>query len=152
MIGRNGLRERLLDSVDVITGVSGGSFTALAYGLYGDRLFSEYEQRFLKRNVQGELIGRALNPVYWGPLSSPYWGRSELAVDLYDEILFNGATFADLQRGSGPMIVASATDLSSGARFYFTQKMFDILCSDLAPSGCRARRHRRRACRSCCRR
>ncbi len=132
VIGRNGQRERLLDSVDVITGVSGGSFTALAYGLYGDRLFSEYEQRFLKRNVQGELLGRTLNPVYWGPLSSPYWGRSELAADLYDEILFNGATFADLQRGSGPMIVASATDLNSGARFYFTQKMFDILCSDLS--------------------
>ena len=66
MIGRNGQRERLLDSVDVITGVSGGSFTALAYGLYGDRLFSEYEQRFLKRDVQGELIGRALNPMRLG--------------------------------------------------------------------------------------
>ena len=73
VIGRDGQRERLLDWVDVITGVSGGSFTALAYGLYGDRLFGDYEQRFLKRNVQGELIGRALNPVYWGPLSSPYW-------------------------------------------------------------------------------
>jgi NTE family protein len=132
VIRADGHRERLLDSVDVITGVSGGSFTALAYGLYGDRLFGEYEQRFLKRNVQGELIGRALNPAYWVPLSSPYWGRSELAADLYDEILFNGATFADLQRGSGPMIVASATDLSSGSRFYFTQKMFDILCSDLS--------------------
>ena len=131
VIGRNGQRGRLLDSVDVITGVSGGSFTALAYGLYGDRLFTEFEQRFLKRNVQGELLSRALNPVYWGPLSSPYWGRSELAADLYDEILFNGATFADLQRIPGPMIVASATDLNSGARFYFTQRMFDILCSDL---------------------
>ena len=131
VIGRDGRRQRVLDSVDVIAGVSGGSFTALAYGLYGDRLFSEYEQRFLKRNVQGELLGRALNPVYWGALSSPYWGRSELAADLYDEILFNGATFADLQRGSGPMISASATDLNSGARFYFTQKMFDVLCSDL---------------------
>ncbi len=29
------------------------------------------------------------------------------------------------------MIVATATDLSSGARFYYTQQMFDILCSDL---------------------
>ncbi len=131
VIDRNGRRERLLDSVDVITGVSGGSFTALSYGLYGDRLFDDYEQRFLKRDVQGELIRRALNPVYWGRLSSPYYGRSELAADFYDEILFNGATFADLQRGSGPMIVASATDLNSGSRFYFTQKMFDILCSDL---------------------
>jgi NTE family protein len=132
VIGRNGQRERLLDSVAVITGVSGGSFTALAYGLYGDRLFSEYEKRFLKRDVQGELLGRVFNPIHWWALGSPYWGRSELAADLYDEILFNGATFADLQRGSGPMIVASATDLSSGARFYFTQTMFDILCSDLS--------------------
>jgi NTE family protein len=131
VIASDGRRERLLDSVDVITGVSGGSFTALAYGLYGDRLFGEYERRFLKRDVQGELIGRALNPMRWGMLGSPYYGRSELAADLYDEILFDGATFADLQRGAGPMIVASATDLSSGSRFYFTQRMFDVLCSDL---------------------
>src|SRR6185369_2151330 len=57
-VGPNGNRVRLLDAVDVITGVSGGSFTALAYGLYGDKLFAEYEQRFLKRNVQGELVSR----------------------------------------------------------------------------------------------
>ena len=132
VIEEDGQAKRLLDSVDVIAGVSGGSFTAMAYGLYGVRLFSEYEHRFLKRDVQGELIGRVLNPIYWAPLSSPFWGRSELAADLYDEILFNGATFADLERGPGPMIVVSATDLSSGARFYFTQKMFDILCSDLS--------------------
>ena len=132
VIGRDGRRERVLDSVDIIAGVSGGSFTALAYGLYGDRLFGDYEQQFLKRDVQGALIGRALTPLYWIPMSAPDWGRSELAADYYDEILFNGATFADLQRGSNPMIVASATDLSSGARFYYTQRMFDVLCSDLS--------------------
>ena len=49
--GRN---IRMLDEVDIITGVSGGSFTALAYGLYGDKLFTDYEQRYLKRDVQGE--------------------------------------------------------------------------------------------------
>jgi two-component system response regulator DesR len=49
---------RLLDEVGVIAGVSGGSFTALAYGLYGDELFGQYEQRFLKRDVEGELLGR----------------------------------------------------------------------------------------------
>jgi len=130
--GRDGRRSRVLDKVDVITGVSGGSFTALAYGLYGERLFDEYPRRFLERDVEGELIGRLLDPLYWPALSSPNWGRSELAADLYDEILFEGATFGDLQRKPGPMIVASATDLSSGARFYFTQKMFDILCSDLS--------------------
>ncbi len=131
VIGHDGRPARMLDFVDVITGVSGGSFTALAYGLYGDRLFGEYEQRFLKRDVQGELIRRAFSPFNWGKLGSPFYGRSELAANLYDEILFDGATFADLQRGAGPMIVASATDLSSGSRFYFTQKLFDVLCSDL---------------------
>jgi len=110
----DGRKYRLLDSIDVITGVSGGSFTALAYGLYGDKLFDDYEQRFLKRDVQGELIARAISPRYWGDLSSEGWGRSELASQLYDEILFNGATFGDLNRGTGPMILASATDISTG--------------------------------------
>ena len=132
VIGPKGERQRMLDLVDVITGVSGGSFTALAYGLHGDRLFAEYEQRFLKRNVERELIDRVLNPLNWGSLASPDWGRSELAADLYDEILFEGATFTDLQRRPGPLIVASATDLTSGTPFYYTQTMFDIICSDLS--------------------
>src|SRR5689334_20839634 len=55
-------RGRLIDQVDIITGVSGGSFTALAYGLYGDKLFDDYEQRFLKRDVQGAIVSRSLNP------------------------------------------------------------------------------------------
>ncbi|HRI18657.1 MAG TPA: patatin-like phospholipase family protein [Burkholderiaceae bacterium] len=128
----DGRRTRLLDQVGVIAGVSGGSFTALAYGLQGDKLFDDYETRFLKRNVQGELLDRLFNPGNWGALWSTGWGRSELAADYYDEILFDGATYADLMRRPGPLIVASATDVSSGARFYFTQVMFDILCSDLS--------------------
>src|SRR5436190_11373939 len=88
LVGPRGNKVRLLDAVDVITGVSGGSFTALAYGLYGDKLFTDYEQRFLKRDVQGEIISRAFTPTNWGNLASRAWGRSELAADLYDEILF----------------------------------------------------------------
>jgi NTE family protein len=131
VIGPRGNKGRLLDEVDVITGVSGGSFTALAYGLYGDKLFDDYEQNFLKRNVQGDLISRVLSPKYWGDLNSATWGRSELAAQFYDEILFHGATYADLDRGNGPMILASATDISTGARFVFNQSIFDVLCSDL---------------------
>jgi NTE family protein len=62
VIGPKGNKGNLLDAVDVITGVSGGSFTALAYGLYGDKLFAEYEQRFLKRDVQGEIVSRSFSP------------------------------------------------------------------------------------------
>ena len=64
----------MLDEVDVITGVSGGSFTALAYGLYGEKLFNQYEARFLKRNVQGELMARFLNPLNWGALVVDWLG------------------------------------------------------------------------------
>ena len=131
VVGPKGKKSRLLDHVGVITGVSGGSFTALAYGLYGDKLFDDYQQRFLKRDVQGEILSRTLSPTYWPSLWSSGWGRSELAADLYDEILFNGATFGDLDHGKGPLIIASTTDISTGARLTFTQGTFDVLCSDL---------------------
>ena len=130
-INSNGKQSRMIDHVDVITGVSGGSFTALAYGLYGDSLFSQYEQKFLKRNVQSELVARSFNPFNWGYLSSTGWGRSELAAELYDEILFNGATFADLDRKDGPVIAISATDLATGSRIMFTHSNFDAMCTDL---------------------
>jgi len=131
IVGPKGNRVRLLDEVDIITGVSGGSFTALAFGLYGDKLFDTYEASFLKRNVQGEIIARAFSPANWGNLASANWGRSELAAQLYDEILFHGATFGDLNRGNGPFIMASATDISTGSRFVFNQSVFDVICSDL---------------------
>jgi NTE family protein len=131
VVGPKGNRSRLLDQVDVITGVSGGSFTALAYGLYGERLFDDYEKRFLKRDVQGEIIAGVLNPLNWPALWSRTWGRSELAAKLYDKVLFNGATFADLNRGSEPFISVSATDITNGSRVSFTQGIFDDLCSNL---------------------
>lgn len=133
IVTSSGRNIRLLDEVDLITGVSGGSFTALAYGLDGDKLFDDYEARFLKRNVQVELIARFLNPLNWAALSSTGGGRSELAARLYDEILFNGATFADLYRAGGPMIAVSATDLATGSRVVFIPQNFNVMCADLGP-------------------
>ncbi len=128
---KSGRKVRVLDTVDVITGISGGSFTALAFGLYGDELFDIYETSFLKRNVQGGLVQRALNPFNWPSLASSRWGRSELAADMYDEILFKGATFNDLKR-DGPRILVSATDLADGTRLTFNPENFDVLCVDLS--------------------
>lgn len=128
----NARTTRLLDEVDIITGVSGGSFTALAYGLYGEQLFDTYDGQFLKRDIQGELIARFLNPAAWPDLWSKAWGRSELAARLYDDVLFHGATFADLQRRSGPWVLVTATDISTGSRLGFSQGEFDIICSDLS--------------------
>jgi len=127
----NGQPRRLIDEVDLIMGVSGGSFTALAYALYGDKLFLDYEERFLKRNVQGTLMARAFNPFNWYKIIGGSAGRSELAADYYDEILFQGATFGDLLDKQGPVAIATGTDLSTGSRFAFYQNDFDLICSDL---------------------
>ncbi|KQW93166.1 hypothetical protein ASC94_10835 [Massilia sp. Root418] len=127
-----GNNVQLLDEVGYISGVSGGSFTALAFGLHGAALFNDYPTRFLYRDVQGEIVRRTLNPLNWPRLQSTGIGRSELAADYYDEILFENANFGDLIQRAGPFISSTSTDISTGARFAFTQDDFDLICSDLS--------------------
>lgn len=124
----DGRSQRLLDEIDTISSVSGGSFTAAYFGLYGDRIFTDFEQDFLRRNVSIELMQGLLDPA--NLLSER--GRTEMAANYYDGNVFKGATFADLQSGDGPLIVINATDLGRGVRFSFLQDYFDLLCSDLS--------------------
>jgi NTE family protein len=121
----------VLSEVDVITGTSGGSFTALAYALYGERLFDEYDRKFLKRDVEGDLLRRLFNPLTWPRVLSQGFGRSDLAAEYYDEILFNGATYADLLAKPTPPAIVGATDVSTGTRLDFSQLEFDVICADL---------------------
>jgi NTE family protein len=127
-----GRESHMIDQIDAISSVSGGSFTALAYALYGERLFDVFEPRFLKRNVEQGLIEDVLNPFNWPPLMFGSFTRSDLAIRYYDEILFDGATFGDLLRKPGPLVVASSTEFSSGYRFTFTQNTFDLICANLS--------------------
>jgi NTE family protein len=124
--------RRLLDEVDLISGVSGGSFTAAYYGLYGDRIFDDFRERFLTRNVTRELVLRVLKPRNLWRLASIHFNRSEIAAELYDDTIFDGSTFADFATRTGPAIVLNATDLVRGNRFAFTQHQLDYLCSDLS--------------------
>ena len=121
-----------LAEVDVITGTSGGSFTALAYALYGERLFDDYDRKFLKRDVEGDLLRRLFNPFTWPRVLSQGFGRSELAAEYYDEILFHGATYADLLAKPTPKAIVGATDVSTGTRVDFSQLGFDVICADLS--------------------
>jgi len=127
----NGEKKRLLDEIDSISAVSGGSFTAAYYALYGDRIFEDYEDVFLRRNVQKTLIGSVLNPVNWVKMIFTKMNRTELAIDYYDKHIFHGSTFADIEARDGPYLEINATDLGIGQRFTFTQKTFNMLCSDL---------------------
>ncbi len=128
-----GVEKCLLNEVDLITAVSGGSFTAAYYALYGDRIFQDFERRVLRRNLQRRLLLELLRPLNWFRMASTFFDRSELAVRLYDEQIFDHATFADLQAARGPFIQINATDLAGGNRFTFFQPQFDLICSDLSP-------------------
>ena len=120
--------RRLLDEVDAISAVSGGSFTAAYYALKGDQIFRDYEQKFLKADIEAELKGSIFSLSHLFSRQS----RSQKAMQVYDKHLFGGARFADLTRPHAPVLIINASDLGQGARFSYTQEYFDLLCSDLA--------------------
>ncbi|MBT0570750.1 patatin-like phospholipase family protein [Curvibacter sp. CHRR-16] len=118
----------LLKRVEVISSVSGGSFTAAYYGLYGEKGFDDFEKKFLRRNVRSELVSAVFSPLQL--FSST--GRTDVAERIYADTIFQNATYADMLRAGGPLVVINATDLSQGSNFAFLQEYFDLLCSDLS--------------------
>lgn len=133
-IAWKGAGKRLLDEVDCISSVSGGSFTAAYYGAFGERLFADFRERFLERNIERELILRLLNPVNLVRLASPTFSRIDLAAELYHETIFAERTFDTFPAGRRrPFVIMNATNLVNGERFEFTQEQFDVLGSDLGP-------------------
>jgi len=123
----DGREQRALDLVTHISSVSGGSFTAAYYGLYGEQLFENFRNDFLLRDVQGALTRSLFVPTHWFSKE----GRTDRAIEYYNEILFRDKTFADMMDTARPMIVINASDLAYGVRFSFIQNYFDLLCSDL---------------------
>lgn len=125
--------SRVLDEVDVISSVSGGSFTAAYYALEGKATFDDFEQRFLFVDVEGQLKRLLFNPVNWVRLMSPWFSRIDLAAEYYDEHVFDGRTYAELvAKGERPYVVVNATNLATGDRFEFIQSQLDWMCADLS--------------------
>jgi NTE family protein len=133
LVDIDGKQRHLLDEVDVISAVSGGSFTAGYYGLFGERLFQDFEQKFLNKNIQGALTSRVLfDPLNWLRLASGTFSRSDAAAEYYDRYIFDRGTFGDMASRKGPLILINATDMITGTRVAFTQEGFDPICSDLS--------------------
>lgn len=128
----NGEDAVLLDEVDRISSVSGGSFTAAYYGLFGEQIFEDFREVFLYKDVQGDLSSLIFGVFdLLGRMFSPL-SRTEVAISYYDKHIFRGKTFADLQQAGGPFIMINASDLSARSQFVFIQPQFDFLCSDLS--------------------
>lgn len=132
IVAVDGRRRRLLDEVDVVTSVSGGSYTASYWALYGDRIFEDFEQRFLKRDIQTALLSLLMNPLVAAQIALPGYNRSDAAAEWLDQNLFDGMTFADImRRPSAPALIINASDLNNGITFSFIPQHFALLCSDI---------------------
>lgn len=125
-----GKDKRLLDEVDFIAGVSGGSLTAAYYALYREQIFSHFETEVLRHDLQGAVSGRMLSPRGLWRQTSSRLGRADFLQQVLDETVFHGKTYGDLPL-TRPMLFLNATEMKYGERFEFSQDQFDLLCSDL---------------------
>jgi predicted acylesterase/phospholipase RssA len=127
------LQQRgLLEQVDVISGVSGGTLPAVYYGL-GDKAgaFTEPAVReALGYDFQSSWIRRWFLP--WNIFR--YWlsdfTRSDIMVQVFNNRLYHKATFADLRLH--PKILLNSTVHNDHTRFTFTDERFATLHSSLA--------------------
>jgi len=122
----------LLDRVDFVSGVSGGSVTAAYYGLKGRAALSDFRERFLIKDAEESMNESLVNP---GNIMKLYAGgandRSNLPAWL-DKNLFEGATFGQLLARKHPSVWINASDIANHAPFVFEPNTFRALCSDLA--------------------
>jgi NTE family protein len=121
--------KTLLDRVDFVSGVSGGSVTAAYFGLKRRAALDDFRERFLLRNAEEGLktqislgnIGRALG----GGINDSQF------TDWLDRNLFNGARFDALSDDHRPRVWINASDIYNRTPFVFGKTTFDALCSDI---------------------
>ena len=131
-------RLGVLDRVDYISSVSGGSLTGAYYCLYPDGPGGWNPgrvQRKLTHAFANDLIFNTFIPWNLPALWFTNWDRSDILADSFTKNLFSrggrALTFGDL-RADRPRLLINATDLQSGRRFVFCNESFDELNSDLS--------------------
>jgi NTE family protein len=129
--GRAGTAS-LLDRVDFVTGVSGGSVTAAYFGLKKRAALDDFRERFLLRNAEEILttdvnlltLSRGLEGGINDATRFPKW---------LDENLLEGATFSALKRNRRPIVWINAADIYNRTPFVFgSGPFFGALCSDIS--------------------
>lgn len=117
--GIPGTHKQLLDEVDTISSVSGGSITAAYYGLYGKQIFRQFRTDVLNVNHEEKIIDRASS---FKHLTSNK-GRSETAVEYFDEALFNGKKIAEFKEKRTPDIIINTSDLGAGHAYHLPRNI-----------------------------
>lgn len=123
-------QTNLLMELDYISAVSGGSFTAAYYALFGERLFTDFKPKFLEKNVHSAIRQKLFSSKALKNISSEKYGVSDLLAEYYDEEIFEHKTLADLFSANGVVVDINAVDISRGTRFSFNKSQLSIICTD----------------------
>jgi NTE family protein len=121
----------LLDHIDFVSGVSGGSILAAYYGLKKRSAMNDFKERFLLRNAEENLsmnlsffnISKGLEGGVNDPTAFPKW---------LDANLYGGATFKSLLFERRPTVWINASDIYNRTPFVFDRATFAAMCSDLS--------------------
>jgi NTE family protein len=127
-------RVSLIDRIDIISGVSGGSIPAAYYGLKKRAALADFREKFLLRDAE-ESLTTSINIASLARGISGGVNDSSKFPAWLDANLFNGATFADLNSpGSGgrPRVSINASDIYNRTPFLFGRGSFGALCSDVS--------------------
>lgn len=129
-VGRGAATGTLLDHLDFVSGVSGGSVTAAYYGLKKRAALDDFREKFLLQDAEASLdvnvnllsISRAMAGGINDSTQFPRW---------LDDHLFHGATFAEFRDTRRPRIWINASDIYNRTPFVFGATAFRAICSDL---------------------
>ncbi|MEQ9815145.1 MAG: patatin-like phospholipase family protein [Azospirillaceae bacterium] len=124
----------LLDEVDLIVATSGGGVPAIVWAAFGREALFALPETVFARDTDADLLLASFTPFHGAPHLPGLAGTGEAVVALWEEWLFAGLTFADLDRTGAPLVALVASDFARGDVFTFTQSHFDLICSDLAPT------------------
>jgi NTE family protein len=126
-----GAQGAMIDRVEFISGVSGGSVTAAYYGLKKRAGLADFREKFLLRNaeegLQTDLNLATLSRAFAGGINDstgfPRW---------LDRNLFDGATFGQFRAEGKPRVWINASDIYNRTPFVFGAVTFSAICSDLS--------------------
>ena len=121
----------LLDRLDFVSGVSGGSVTAAYYGLRKRAALADFREKFLLRDAE-ESLSTSFNPVTISRALAGGVNDSTHLPRWLDANLFHGATLGQFRETRRPRIWINAADIYNRTPFVFGRTAFAATCSDLS--------------------
>lgn len=121
----------LVDEIDYISSVSGGSLASAYYCLtrykdkqsIHDKHFFDNFKKAMHYNFQIQAAVRLLVYGYWIVDFVTYYNRGDLFAGIWEDNFWGNATFSDLletEKKGAPKLIINGTDLSGGHKFVFS--------------------------------